>query len=351
MSANQNVVGTAGAPRVLETACEWTAEDMADPSIWTEVLSAAEIAEIDHAIQVARAASVDFLDIGKAQFPLPTFGERLQRIERELMDGRGFVLIRGLPRERYDNDAMCLAYWGIGAHLGRPWPQNHHGHLLGDVTNQGKTLTDPTVRGNELGEVGLEYHCDGSDLIGLMCLQTGVSGGLSAVANSVAIHNQLVRTRPELAAELYQPQPYDFRGEQPAGGRGWYTMPVFTQWGERLFVRLIGAYIMASQRHADAPRLTPGAREGLKWMREQADSGRYSVLMDFRPGDMQFVNNYHVLHGRTPYTDDRSVGKVRHLKRLWLETDVLKERPPHFANRAREHWAQRRVISRLDVVS
>lgn len=335
-------------PRVLESSCEWTAQDMADPALWTETLSAPEIAEIDAAIEVARAASADFLDIGKAQFPLPTLGARLRRIENELMNGRGFVLIRGLPRERYDNDAMCLAYWGIGAHLGRPWPQNQHGHLLGDVTNQGKPITDPTVRGNELGEVGLEYHCDGSDLIGLMCLQTGASGGLSAVANSVAIHNEMVRTCPQLAAELYRPQPYDYRGEQPPGAKPWYTMPVFTQWGERLFVRLIGAYILASQRHPDAPRLTSAARDGLKWMRAQADSGRFSVLMDFRPGDMQFVNNYHVLHGRTPYTDDRAAGKVRHLKRLWLETEVLRERPPHFANRAREHWAQRRVISRLD---
>jgi hypothetical protein len=351
MSANQNdVTAAAVQPRVLETRCEWTAADVADPSVWTEVLSATEIAEVDRAIAVARASSSDWLDIGKAQFPLPTLAARLQRIERELMDGRGFVLIRGLPRERYDNDALCLAYWGIGAHLGRPWPQNHHGHLLGDVTDQGKTLMDPTVRGNELGQIGLEYHCDGSDLIGLMCLQNGVSGGESAVANSVAIHNEMVRTCPELAAELYQPQPYDFRGEQPAGGRGWYTMPIFTQWGERLFVRLIGAYVMASQRHADAPRLTHAAREGLKWMREQADSGRFSVLMDFRPGDMQFVNNYHVLHGRTPYRDDRSAGKVRHLKRLWLETEYLQDRPPHFANGAREHWAKRRVISRLDAV-
>jgi hypothetical protein len=71
--------------------------------------------------------------------------------------------------------------------------------------------------------------------------------------------------------------------------------------------------------------------------------------MDFQPGDMQFVNNYHVLHGRTPYVDDRTTGKVRHLKRLWLETEVLADRPPHFANR-RGHWNQKRVVSRLDAV-
>ena len=335
-------------PDVLETSCEWKAEDVAGSSEWIEHLSDSDIDEIDRALVVARAKSSDLLEIGKDDFPLPTLSGKIARIEQELIDGRGFVLIRGLPRARYTNDDMCLAYWGIGAHLGKPWAQNHYGHVLGDVTDQGKTIDDPTARGNELGRIGLEYHCDGSDLIGLLCLQTAAEGGLSAVANSVALHNELVRQHPDLAAELYQPQPYDFRGEQPRGGRGWYLMPVFTRWGGRLFVRLIGAYIHASQRHADAPRLTPAARAGLKWLYDEAQSGRYSVTMDFQPGDMQFVNNYHVLHGRTAYVDDAAAGKVRHLKRLWLETGYLSDRPPHFHNHGRSHWAEKKSISRLD---
>jgi hypothetical protein len=338
-------------PRVLEPACEWRAEDVADPHAWTEVLTPAEVAELDGAIGHARAVSDNFLDIGKADFPLPTLGFRLTAIEDELMNGRGFVLLRGLPRERWTNDEMCLAYWGIGAHLGRPWPQNQKGHVLGDVTDQGKAPGDPTARGNELGEIGLEFHCDGSDLVGLMCLAQGVSGGASAVCNSVALHNALVRERPDLAQELYKPQPYDMRGENAAGSKGWYEMPVFTECGGRLFVRLIGAYIHASQRHADAPRLTPRAIAALDWMHERAESGAYSVMMDFRPGDMQFINNYHVLHGRAPYVDDRAAGKVRHLKRLWLETDALPERPRYFRNNVSSHWAAKKVISRLDAVS
>jgi Taurine catabolism dioxygenase TauD, TfdA family len=337
-------------PEVLETACEWNAEQMADERLWTEQLSEPEVAEIDAAMRRARAKSHDLLEIGKADFPLPTLGPRLSGIEHALMNGRGFVLLRGLPRARYSNDDMVLAYWGIGAHLGKPWPQNHHGHVLGDVLDQGKTLADHTARGNELGQIGLDYHCDGSDLIGLLCLQNAASGGRSSVANSVALHNELVRTRPDLAAELYQPQPFDFRGEQAAGSRAWYTMPVFTRWQGRIFTRLIGHYIMTSQRHEDAPRLTDKAREALSWLRETAESGRYSVHMDFQPGDMQFINNYHVLHGRSAYTDDRSSGRVRHLKRLWLETSVLADRPPHFSNAARSHWAQKRVVSRLDAL-
>jgi hypothetical protein len=337
-------------PNTLETACEWAAADVADPAGWTEHLSTDEITELETAFVVARAKSDDFLEIGVADFPLPTLGPRLKAIEHELMDGRGFVRIRGLPRSRWTNDDMCLAYWGVGAHLGRPWPQNAKGHLLGDVTDHGKALDDPTARGNELGLVGLDYHCDGSDLVGLLCLQTGVSGGLSAVCNSVSLHNQLVRERPDLAAELYKPQPFDYRGEQAPGKPGWYLMPVFTQHAGRIFIRLITPYILASQRHADAPRLTDKAREALAWMRDQAEGGAYAVQMDFEPGDMQFINNYHVLHGRTPYEDDRPAGKVRHLKRLWLETDVLADRPAMFANRMGSHWAQKKVISRMDAV-
>ena len=336
--------------QILEPKCEWRAEDMRDPAAWTEILNPLEVAEVEAAIMYARAKSEDFLDLGKADFPLPTLSARLQGIERELMDGRGFVVIRGLPRDRWSNDEMCLAYWGIGAHLGRPWAQNHHGHVLGDVTDQGKTFDDPTARGNELGEIGLDFHCDGSDLVGLLCLRTGVSGGASAVCNSVSLHNALVREHPDLAAELYKPQPYDMRGEQRPGARGWYEMPVFTRQGGRLFVRLIRAYILASQRHADAPRLTAKARDALEWMQDQAQGGAYSVLMDFQPGDMQFINNYHVLHGRQPYKDDRAAGKIRHLKRLWLETDFLTDRPAWFRNNVSNHWAKKSVISRLDAV-
>jgi hypothetical protein len=336
------------APVELERACEWTAKDVKDPAAWTEHLSDREVSELEAAVAYAAEKSDDFLQIGKADFPLPTLGARLQAIEEELINGRGFVLIRGLPRETWTNNQMSLAYWGIGMHLGRPWPQNAKGHLLGDVTDHGKAAGDPTIRGNEIGQAGLDFHCDGSDLVGLMCLQTGVSGGLSAVCNSVALHNRLVRERPDLAAELYKPQPFDYRGEQAPGKPGWYLMPVFSREGERLFVRLIRPYILASQRHADAPRLTDKALEALEWMQDEAESGAYSVIMDFRPGDMQFINNYHVLHGRTPYTDDRPSGKVRHLKRLWLETEVLEARPAHFVNRMGGHWARKLTISRMD---
>ena len=252
-------------PRVLEERCEWRATDVADESRWTEVFSNAEQDELHAALRHALAVSTDVLDIEKEHFPLPTLAARLKRIENDLISGRGFVRLRGVDRSRYGQGEMEMLYWGIGMHLGTPWPQNKHGHVLGDVTDQGRQYDDPNARGNEIGGLPLPFHCDGSDLVGLMCLANGIAGGLSTVANSVTIHNRLVRERPDLTAELYQPQPYDFRGEQPPGGRGWYALPVFTEWDGRLFVRCIPPYIKASQRHADAPRLTARAKDQTAW--------------------------------------------------------------------------------------
>ena len=54
-----------------------------------------------------------------------------------------------------------------------------------------------------------------------------------------------------------------------------------------------------------------------------ANDPDFNVYMDLQPGEMQFINNYHVLHGRTAYEDDVAHGYKRHLKRLWLATYAL----------------------------
>ena len=336
-------------PRILEPDCAWTAADVADESVWTELLDGAEQVELGAAVRHAIATKGDdILQIDRDDFPLPTLGDRLLEIERDLIDGRGFVRLRGVDRSAYTQAEMEVLYWGIGTHLGLPWEQNKHGHVLGDVTDQQKATNDPTARGNELGGVALPFHCDGSDLVGLMCLENGIAGGLSMVASSVTIHNRLVEERPDLAAALYEPFPYDFRGEQAEGAAGFYELPVFTEWDGRLFVRAIPPYIVASQRHPDAPRLTPVQQEALGALVRMADDPANHVQMELRPGDMQFINNFHVLHGRTAYEDDREGGKIRHLKRLWLETTVLTDRPPYFQHR-RSHWSEKRSASRLTV--
>jgi hypothetical protein len=338
-------------PQPLETQVNWCAGDVADARAWTLHLSESDHKELDRALATAKSVSSDLLDIGRDEFPLDGLLDKLADVERELIDGRGFVRISALDAQRYSDDDLTMLYWGIGMHLGDPWPQNKHGHLMGDVTDQGKAITDPTARGNELGSIALDYHTDGSDLVGLMCLRKARAGGHSCVANVVAIHNELVRARPDLAAILYEPLPWDFRGEQPPGKPGFYMRQVFTAHEGRLFVRFIPQYIKASQRHADAPRLSARAIEALDTVSAMANDPSFNVYMDFEPGDIQFINNYHVLHGRTAYEDDAARGQKRHLKRLWLATRYLKDRPVYFQNGAMGHWGRNKTVSHIAPVA
>jgi hypothetical protein len=337
-------------PRPLETHIDWHSEDVADSSVWTLRLTDSDHRELDRALKTAKSHSDNLIDIGLDQFPLDGLAKKLEGVERDLMDGRGFTRISALDAGKYSDDELTMLYWGIGLHLGDPWPQNAKGHVMGDVTDQGKALSDPTFRGNELGQVALDYHTDGADLIGLMCLRKAKAGGLSCVANVVAIYNELVKTRPDLVEALYEPLPYDLRGEQAPGASPYYLFPVFTEHAERLFVRFIPAYVRASQRHPEAPRLSTKALEALEVVSAMAREPRYNVYMDLEPGEMQFINNYHVLHGRTSYEDDAAHGFKRHLKRLWLATRYLKDRPDRFRRRVQNHWGPNISVSKIAAV-
>ena len=132
-------------PRVLEPHIAWRAADVSDPSRWTVRLDDYDRRELNEALIHAKSVSHDPLEVDRDAFPLPTLSAKLAKIERELIDGRGFVLLRGLVAERYCDDDLTLLYWGIGLHLGDPWPQNKAGLLMADVTDQGRSRSDPKL--------------------------------------------------------------------------------------------------------------------------------------------------------------------------------------------------------------
>jgi hypothetical protein len=329
----------------LERHAEWTAATVTDPSEWTHCLGDGEVAELEEALAVARSHTDELLDVDKSRFPLPDFGRRLAGVTEELINGRGFQRITGLPVDRLGAEDSSWIYWGIGMHLGVPWPQNARGHLLGDVKDEGRRMSEGNSRGYQMAGP-LPFHSDGSDLVGLLCLSNGVSGGESLIANALLCHNLLAESDPELAAVMYDGLPYDYRGEEAEGGRPYYTIPAFTRHEDRLFIRYIPPFIKASQRHEGAPRLTEQQQAAMAAYDALVADPAHQVEMTFEPGDMQFINNYHVLHGRRTFEDDHEAGNVRWLKRLWLATDLLAtdDRPERFqADRAFSHWSEKRT--------
>jgi hypothetical protein len=308
---------TNAARQPIASAAAWVAADHADPSAWTYRLNAGERDEIRAALAQAKASGHALASLTREAFPLPTVAQRVREWARELATGRGFVLIRGFPVEGLSADDAGLAYYGLGLHWGNPVPQNAKGDLLGHVRDLGVPRTGPAVRLYTTRE-RQDFHTDGADLVGLLCLAPARSGGESQIASSIAVYNEIVRRRPDLAELLFQPMYWDRNDEQGPGEPGYFELPICSMMGERLRFFYIGWYIRDAQRHAEVPRLRPDQIELLDLIERTANDRGFRLDMDFAPGDIQFLNNAVILHARNAYEDYVELERKRHLLRLWL---------------------------------
>src|SRR4051812_10103816 len=311
----------------------WISRDLrAREEEWIYSLSPAEIAEIERATASVRDRGLDIADIRRADFPLPTFGPRLDRMREEILNGRGFVLIRGLPVEGRPIADSAAAYWGIGAYLGNARSQNAKGHLLGHVRDLGLATSDPNVRTYQTTE-RQHFHTDSCDIVGLLCLKTAKSGGLSSLTSSMAIYNAMATRRPDLVARLFRPMPTDRRGEVPAGKKPFFEIPVYNDHAGYLSVLYSRTYINSGQRFPEARRLDPEDVEALDLFDDLANDADLRLDMELRPGDMQFVHNHTILHDRTAFEDWPEPEKKRHLLRLWLAAPGARKLPQIYAER------------------
>src|SRR5258706_7030139 len=304
-------------PPELKGPSVWYGPAMARSSEWLAMLSAAEVRDLEVAIAPLLARNVALDDLSQSDFPLPTLGERLARCSREILDGRGFVLLRGLPVERWSMHESALAFYGIGTHLGNARPQNAAGELLGHVKDLGLRSDDPNVRIYQTSE-RQTFHTGSCDVVGLLCLQTAKRGGDSLLVSSNTLWNEIRRRRPDLAALLLQPLATDKRGEEAAGDLPFFAIPVFNWHAGLMSTIYQRQYIESAQRFASAPRLTPQQRAALDFFDALANDADLNFAMTLQRGDLQLVHNHTLLHDRTAFEDWPEPDRRRYLLRLWL---------------------------------
>ncbi|MFJ4291819.1 TauD/TfdA family dioxygenase [Cupriavidus sp. NPDC089707] len=311
----------------------WTGEAMQATRKWTVTLDAEANDVIEHAVAQARRNGVGIPQLGAGDFDLGALAARLQELRHELVNGRGFALIAGFDIDRYSLQDAALAYWGIGMHLGTGCAQNAQGDLLGHVTNLGVDYrTDPRARGYQT-RLTLPFHNDAMDIVGLMCVHPAQSGGLSRVLSSTMVHNEVLRLRPDLMPVAYADFCIDRRGEAPDGKLPYYRGPFFSRIGDRLFCRYNRGYIESAQRFPEVPRLTADQIALMDLIDSLCNDPAMHLSMELKRGDMQFISNYTTLHSRTDYEDGPDPLRQRYLLRLWLDTGLIPELPPSFADR------------------
>lgn len=311
----------------------WYGPELAKRDDWMLKLSSAEHAEIDNAVEAFKRSGRPLSEIKPELFPLPKFSERLKGALHQMIEGRGFILLRGLDVERYSREQNAIAYMGLGSHFGVPRSQNAKGHLLGHVADLGLKVEDPNVRYYQTSR-RLDYHTDSVDIVGLLCLKTAMSGGESFIVSSTTCYNEILKRRPDLLPRLFDAFPTDRRGEVPEGMLPWFEIPVFHWLDGKLTAILSMEYIESAQaRFPQAPRLTDAHREALELLRSLVNDPALNLSMEFRPGDMQFLHNHQILHARNDFVNWPEPERRRHLLRLWLCPSNGRNLPQSFAAR------------------
>jgi alpha-ketoglutarate-dependent taurine dioxygenase len=252
------------------------------------------------------------------------FGGQLGSVRRELDHGRGFVILDRLPVGRISDRKAIGVYWLIGQLLGEPVAQNVQGTLLYDVRDSGQ----PLFQGARFSVTNYEssFHTDNSfgdtvvDYVGLLCLKTAKSGGISQVVSGLSALEALRREYPEALDALCQPFHVDRRGgvregEAPTALRPAIEMehsatePVF---------RYLRYWIEAGHEKAGLA-LTPSQRDALDRLDEVLSRPALRAEFSLEPGQIYFINNRWILHNRTAFEDYPDPERRRHLVRLWLE--------------------------------
>ena len=249
----------------------------------------------------------------------PALDRDLERVFGEIQEGRGIVIVRGIPVDAHSVDDIAVMFWAIGTHLGRGVSQSALGDVLGLVRDETPRGQPESARGY-LGRRELSLHVDLAQIGGLMCVRQARRGGYSQYASGLAVHNEILGTRPDLMPILYRGFPYHRRGEEAPTAMPItpYDVPVFSNTGGHVSVFMVREIINAAFREL-----------GRDFMPEEIDAidtfRATSRLLQFEtrlePGEASFLNNYTVMHARSEFDDWEEPEKKRLMLRLWLDVE------------------------------
>ena len=255
-------------------------------------------------------------DIGRDDFLLPAIADDIRDWVHEIEHGRGVLILRGFPVERFTLEKIERLWFGLGTHFGRAVSQSVMGDLVGHVVD----VAGPDSRHRAYrNSCELQLHTDRCDTVGMFCLQKAWKGGLSSYASAHAEHDEMLATRPELVVPLWRGFHLHRFGEQLPGEPPYspVRIPVFSERDGVTTVILLRGYIDMAADEFDLP-INGLEWEALNTFTDIANRPEFRLDFTLEPGEAILFNNCVILHKRTAFEDHTEPDRKRHLMRLWL---------------------------------
>ena len=306
-------------PPPVNDASAWKGSDYKTGDSWIYTLTHGDVEELASAARRCISRGLQATDIKPDDFPLETLAPTIARWAEEINNGRGFLLVRGLPKDRFDDTEVRTMFWGMGLYFGTPVSQNSYGDMLGDVYDEGVKMGE-RVRGYRTNQ-RLMFHTDRCDIVGLLCVRQAKSGGLSSIVSSTRIYNEIAKNRPEYLKPLMNG--YLYMSVEEGGEVTTRRVPVYSGHQNVLSCRILRNTVETARRtgHAKYDEIETAALDYMDTLANDADM-RLDMMLE--RGDMQFINNYTTLHARTEFEDFAEPEKRRHMVRLWLKSFGLR---------------------------
>jgi alpha-ketoglutarate-dependent taurine dioxygenase len=309
---------------VLQTVSDpraWSAATVDRTERWFHPLPTSLLAELE-AVAAAAPPGQSLVNLRLPEQQRRELADGTQEVLADLEGGRGFVIIDRLPMERLTKEQATALYWLYGQLLGEPFAQNVQGTVLYDVRDTGQDVAS----GARFSVTNYEssFHTDNSfgdailDYVGLLCLKTAKSGGMSQNVSGLAAVELLKREHPEALEVLTQPLHVDRRGGFNEGETPTVLRPIVAWDGNELILRYLRYWIEVGHEKVGQP-LTRKQRSALDTLDEALKRPELQVNFSLEPGQMYFINNRWILHNRTAFVDYPELEERRHLVRLWLQ--------------------------------
>lgn len=295
----------------------WTSKNLGGKKGITEQLNTDHLAAFDAALRFAMKTNKHVEDITQRDFPLDSIRESVEHWVDVVQEGKGILLLSGLPIDQYTKEECSVIYYGLGTYFGEAQSQSRMGDRLGQVVDIGGKDTRERAYRNS---AELSLHTDASDIVGMMCLVKAMKGGVSGYTSGPAAYNHMLENFPELLDSLFEGYRYHLFGEQAPGQSPVtdHKVPVFSECDGYLSVCFLRSYIELAYEELKLDK-SPLESKALDVFDEIIHSPAFRLDFMLEPGEICFFNNYVVLHTRTAFYDDPDPDKRRHLLRLWLK--------------------------------
>ena len=101
----------------------WMPDELASSDNWIYQLSDTECVQILDAVKKIEKQRIDIKQIQKSNFELNGFDRTLSDIRDEFQNGRGFVLIRGLPVDDMARVQSAIAFCQSSESFSKKWKE------------------------------------------------------------------------------------------------------------------------------------------------------------------------------------------------------------------------------------